>query len=288
MSELPGPGRCTDLEALDNAQLVKAAHEALGYATTTQPLSPAEDSVRQAWRSSSQYTIDVPDMPTPSPSRPCPTRTQSEPSPDIWKTSPPSPFAPSPRQHPTSSPCTRSHVSEAGDRLQDLLRTPEKDSRQTWAPVSSHGKRLRLESPLAVPSKPSKKSRPDEHPSEEEIESWESFADKKRGRPPQMLIETPRVPPSSVPVSPVIESRNVARHLTMSQLLPSDSQMADLVGGLTSVIRETSQLRSQQEVDPVSRPSSPPRHINRKWRPGRPMSLRSRLQLASRQLEVRS
>jgi hypothetical protein len=82
------------IHALDSHQLVTAAHQALGYIDSANPenvTSPADDSIRAAWRSSSTICLDIPELPTPTPSpeRQSPRRMQS--APEIWKVSPPTP-----------------------------------------------------------------------------------------------------------------------------------------------------------------------------------------------------
>lgn len=77
--------------ALHTQELITTAHQSLGYNIAPGPISPEHDSIRTAWRSSSQACLDVPDSGgTP---RRSPRRGQS--APDVLefvtKISPPTP-----------------------------------------------------------------------------------------------------------------------------------------------------------------------------------------------------
>ncbi|EIW71652.1 hypothetical protein TREMEDRAFT_73368 [Tremella mesenterica DSM 1558] len=240
------------IDALDSKQLIRTAHDALGYATT---VVSQEDSLDRAWRSSSQYVIDIPDFPTPSPRKLpfSPTRAYSVPS--IYKTSPPTPIRSTPVPS-RSSPLKR--PSEAAARLQDILRTPEK-RKETWEPLSSHGKRLRLLSPPALTRKKRVKS-PDE-----EIESWESFPNRdKRARP--LIRDFP------LPDPPRAEDSVSEFPTGLSQLLPSESGLGLRMTTLQPESLRNERVRSGKEKEKMGRTLA---HLAL-----RPLSIRSRLRMA--------
>jgi hypothetical protein len=96
--------------------LILTAHHSLGYQPPTTPLSPEDDSIKQAWRSASQTCLDIPDGNTISPS-PGTKRRRMQSCPDVLemgiKYSPPTP--------PTSSPTRRMRPARAGRQIHQLL-----------------------------------------------------------------------------------------------------------------------------------------------------------------------
>jgi hypothetical protein len=101
---------------MSGPELIATAHHSLGYQPPTIPLSPEDDSIRQAWRSASQACLDIPDGNTISPS-PGTKRRRMQSCPDVLemgiKYSPPTP--------PTSSPTRRMRPTRAGRRIHQLL-----------------------------------------------------------------------------------------------------------------------------------------------------------------------
>jgi hypothetical protein len=143
--------------------LITTAHDSLGYLIPSVPLSPEDDSIRAAWRSSSHACLDIPDFGSTISPRPSPTNTNKkrrmQSAPDIleFKTSPKTP-----------SPTRRPHTIRSGRALIDLL--PEDRNLEQrgilpfgiGTPVSSPAKRP-LESPMSI-TRPEKYSGIDEVP----------------------------------------------------------------------------------------------------------------------------
>jgi hypothetical protein len=104
------------VSALAGQELIVTAHKSLGYKTPSTPLSPLDDSIRAAWRSSTQTCLDIPDLcssasPTLSPGS---KKRRMQSAPDIlgFKTSPPTP--------PPSSPVRQLEPS-AGKRMRRAM-----------------------------------------------------------------------------------------------------------------------------------------------------------------------
>jgi hypothetical protein len=155
------------VSALSGQDLITTAHDSLGYLVPSIPLSPEDDSIRAAWRSSSHACLDIPDFGSTISPRPSPTNTKTntntnkrrrmQSAPDIleFKTSPTTP-----------SPTRRPHTIRTGRALIDLL--PEDRNLEQrgilpfgiGTPVSSPAKRP-LESPMSI-TRPEKRSGDDE------------------------------------------------------------------------------------------------------------------------------
>lgn len=151
--------------------MIASAHQALGYKTTPTILSPQDDSIRAAWRSSTQTCFDVPDLVSSISLSPAGKRRRMQSAPDlmILKTSPPTPPRSSPLRQPRSSGMRMQSAAAFGSHANDidqsrvpmfpgtpvsspapgLLGSPIHAQRITEEPAQHVGMRTPISSPFA-------------------------------------------------------------------------------------------------------------------------------------------
>nr|XP_019009197.1 uncharacterized protein I206_05844 [Kwoniella pini CBS 10737]OCF47978.1 hypothetical protein I206_05844 [Kwoniella pini CBS 10737] len=120
------------VDALSAQDLIKTAHQSLGYnIPTNSTYSPpsGEDSIRAMWRSHSTINlIDIPQLVSPT-SPKSPKRVKSEPNIALLRDTSPSPFI----SHQTAS---NEFVNQAGRKLNDIMTNGIETSRQPIHPTS--------------------------------------------------------------------------------------------------------------------------------------------------------